>query len=62
MNGKVRAALEERNYRAVDKVFQLLVGLIDCETGYVKCPKKSKMHAVGISLLSRVISGNLKRG
>lgn len=48
--------LEERKYRAVDKVFLIMCSIIDPFTGYAESPKIATLKTMHSSLMSTDMS------
>lgn len=54
--------LEGKCYCAVDMLFRIKCGFIDLVTGYIDSSKMNRVHVMYSQLLSRILSGNQKRG
>lgn len=52
--------LERRDYRAGAMAVLIVCGFIKLVTGYVKSPRMVRVHAMYMSLMSRVLSDSWK--
>lgn len=53
---------KEKDYSTVAMLFGIVCVLFDRLTGYTKYPKRTIVYEIYRSLMSRVASGNWKRG